>query len=205
MSTGRPCLICSDSEKTRIASEMIAGGATDGAIAARLGGGLHRMSVSRHRRNHVVAPAKALAEVAGKGRDAIEQRAQVLAAAEAGDPSAFVALAGIVADLRKVHERLEATADAAARDNQRVAVASLSAQQLRAAEVRAKIGGVGGYGASKAAGQGNTPFSVTINLPDRQVSISLAPEAAAADAPGSVIDGWAERLGDDEGGFDDNM
>ena len=67
MSTGRPCLICSDSEKTRIASEMIAGGATDGAIAARLGGGLHRMSVSRHRRNHVVAPAKALAAVAGKG------------------------------------------------------------------------------------------------------------------------------------------
>ncbi len=126
----------------------------------------------------------------------------MLAAAEAGDPSAFVALAGIVADLRKVHERLEATADAAARDNQRVAVASLSAQQLRAAEVRAKIGGVGGYGASKAAGQGNRPFSVTINLPDRQVSISLAPETAAADTPGNVIDGWAERLGDDEAGFD---
>ena len=204
MSTGRPCLICSDSEKTRIASEMIAGGATDGAIAARLGRGLHRMSVSRHRRNHVVAPAKALAAVAGKGQDAIEQRAQVLAAAEAGDPSAFVALAGIVADLRKVHERLEATADAAARDNQRVAVASLSAQQLRAAEVRAKIGGVGGYGASKAAGQGNMPFSVTINLPNRQVSISLAPETPAADTPGSVIDGWAERLGDDEGEFREN-
>ena len=153
MSTGHPCLICSDSEKTRVASEMIAGGATDGAIAARLGGGLHRMAVSRHRRNHVVAPAKALAAVAGKGRDTIEQRAQMLAAAEAGDPSAFVALAGIVADLRKVHERLEPTAETAARDNQRVAVASLSAQQLRAAEVRAKIGGVGGYGASKAAGK----------------------------------------------------
>ena len=43
---------------------------------------------------------------------------------------------------------------------------------------------------------------MTINLPDRQVSISLASETAAADAPGSVIDGWAERLGDDEAGFD---
>jgi hypothetical protein len=178
---------------------MIAGGATDAAIAARLGGGLHRMAVSRHRRNHVVAPAKVLAAVAGKGRDVIEQRAQMLAAAEAGDPSAFVALVGIMADLRKVHERLERTAAAAENDSQRLAVPSLSAQQLRAAEVRAKIGGVGGYGASKAAGQGDRPFSVTINLPDRRISISMAQATASADVPGSVIDGWAETLGDDEG------
>jgi hypothetical protein len=200
MSTGRPCLICSDSEKTRIASEMIAGGATDGAIAARLGGGLHRMAVSRHRRNHVVAPAKAIAEVAGKGRDALEQRAQVLAAAEAGDPSAFVALAGIVADLRKVHERLEATADAAARDNQRVAVASLSAQQLRAAEVRAKIGGVGGYGATKASEPAPTPFSVVFHFSGgRTEEISMTPIA-----PGDLIDELPERVGSDEGEFDDD-
>ena len=63
------------------------------------------MAVSRHRRSHILAPAKALAEAAGKGREVAEQRAQVLAAAEAGDPSAFVALAGIVADLRRVDER----------------------------------------------------------------------------------------------------
>ena len=207
----RPCLICSDHRKLAKAAERIAAGNSDQAVANALNAmtpdmpAMSLMAVSRHRRSHILAPAKALAEAAGKGREVAEQRALVLAAAEAGDPSAFVALAGIVADLRKVHARLEATADAAARDNQRVAVASLSAQQLRAAEVRAKIGGVGGYGASKAAGQGNTPFSVTINLPNRQVSISLAPETPAADAPGSVIDGWAERLGDDEGGFDDNM
>src|SRR4051812_39624013 len=113
---GRPCSICSDSAKARLAAQMIAGGATDQAIADKVGTG--RMSVQRHRTAHVVAPAKALAEAAGKGQDAREQRAQVLAAAEAGDPSAFVALAGIVADLRKVHERLERTADAAEVDNQ---------------------------------------------------------------------------------------
>ena len=62
---------------------------------------------------------------------------------------------------RKVHERLERTADAAEQDNQRLAVSALSAQQLRAAEVRAKIGRVGSYAAPKAfrAGEG-TLFAV---------------------------------------------
>ena len=96
------------------------------------------------------------------------------------------------------------TAAAAEYDSQRLAVASVSAQQLRAAEVRAKIGGVGGYGASKVAGQGNMPFSVIINLPDRKISIAMAPETAAADAPGNVIDGWAETLGDGQGEFDES-
>jgi hypothetical protein len=193
------------------AAELIAAGNSDQAVPNALNAmtpdmpAMSLMAVSRHRRAHLLAPAKALAEAAGKGREVAEQRAQMLAAAEAGNPSAFVALAGIVADLQKVHERLEATADAAARDNQRVALASLSAQQLRAAEVRAKIGGVGGYGASKAVGQGNMPFSVTINLPGRQIGISLAPETAAADAPGRVIDGWAERLGDDGGELDEDV
>lgn len=125
-------------------AELVAAGATDQAVVDALGG-LSRMAVSRHRHNHLVAPARALAEAAGKGQDAREKRAEVLAAAEAGDPSAFVALAGIVNDLRTVHERLERTAGAAEQDNQRLAVASLSSQQLRAAEVRAKIGGVGAY------------------------------------------------------------
>jgi hypothetical protein len=40
------------------------------------------MAVNRHRRNHVVAPAKR--------REVAEQRAQVLAAAEAGDPSPWL-------------------------------------------------------------------------------------------------------------------
>ena len=126
------------------------------------------VSVGRHRRNHVVAPAKAIAEAAGKGRDMIEQRAKTLAAAEAGDPLAFVALANIVADLRKVHERLERVADAAEQDGQRMAVAGLAAQQLRAAEVRAKLGNTGGYGAA-ARGGGEAEkgtFTFVLNLGD---------------------------------------
>jgi hypothetical protein len=163
MSTGRPCSICSSTEKTRIAGDMIAAGASDQAIADRLGSGLHHMAVSRHRRNHIEKPAAAIAKAAAKGRDVVEERAQTLAAAEAGDPAAFVALANIVNDLRKVHERLERTASAAENDQQRLAVASLAAQQLRATEVRAKLGGLGGYATQRtpSPGEGAT---LTINF-----------------------------------------
>jgi hypothetical protein len=140
---------------------MIAAGATDQAIAEQIGVG--RMAVSRHRQNHIIAPAKALVEAAGKGQDAAEQRALTLAAAQAGDPSAFVALSAIVDDLRQVHERLERTAGAAEKDGQRMAVAGLSAQQLRAAEVRAKIGGVGAYAPGRGA-EGGQPAQFSVNI-----------------------------------------
>jgi len=180
---GRPCSICSDSAKARRAAEMIAGGETDQAISDALRVG--RMSVQRHRTAHVVAPAKALVEAAGKGLDVRNQRAQVLAAAEAGDPSAFVALAGIVNDLKKVHERLERTAEAAETDNQRLAVASLSSQQLRAAEVRAKIGGVGAYAPQKGQGGGEaTVFSIVFNLSgDRTERIDMTAAEPPAGPP----------------------
>ena len=180
---GRPCSICCDSKLQRVASEMIAAGFSDQAIADRIGG-VSRMAVARHRLNHVVVPAKALAEAAVKGRDVAEQRAQVMAAAEAGDPTAFVALASIVTDLRKVHARLERTADAAEQDSQRLAVASLSAQQLRAAEVRAKMGGHGGYGQAKAGPDGGRGvFAVNIYLDGRDVE-----SIATATARNRVID-----------------
>ncbi len=182
---GRPCSICKSTEKARIATEMIAAGASDQAVADRLG--VARTSVLRHRHAHIVAPAKALVDAANKGRDAAEQRAQVMAAAEAGDPSAFVALTAIVADLRKVHARLERQADAAEQDNQRLAVASLSSAQLRAAEVRAKIGGVGGYAPTKGAGASEgAPFVVNFCFSGgRTQTLGMT----AADGP--VIEGEA--------------
>src|ERR1051325_7343653 len=181
---GRPCSICSDSAKARRAAELIADGATDQAISDALRVG--RMSVQRHRTAHVVAPARALVEAAGKGQDAREQRAQVLAAAEAGDPTAFVALAGIVNDLKKVHDRLERTADAAEQDNRRLAGASLSSQQLRAAEGRAKIGGVGAFSPKKQSGSRETPtFSITMICGDRAEPLDMT---AAEPALGTTID-----------------
>jgi hypothetical protein len=187
MSTGRPCEICRSVDRMKLVAQLVAEGVTDQKIADRLGGGLNRMAVSRHRRNHVEAPALAIAQAAAKGRDVVEQRAQTLAAAEAGDPAAFVALANIVDDLRKVHDRLERTADAAEQDNQRLAVASLAGQQLRAAEVRAKLGGVGGYAPQKAGGGEVQAFTVVFNLGEGRVDkVAFTPQREAP--PVDVMD-----------------
>ena len=142
---GRPCQVCVSAARLKLAAEMIGAGASDQAIANRIGG-ISRMTVARHRQNHIERPAKAIVAAANKGKDVRDERDQLVAAAEAGDTAAaFLALNQIAVDLRRVQERLERAADAAEADKQRLAVASLSGQQLRAAEVRAKLGGVGGY------------------------------------------------------------
>src|SRR5580704_3328459 len=124
---------------------MIAAGASDQAVADRIGG-ISRMAVARHRQNHIERPAKAIVAAANKGKDVRDEREQIVAAAEAGDvAAAFLGIAEIAKDLKILRDRLERTADAAETDSQRLAVASLSGQQLRAAEVRARLGNVGGY------------------------------------------------------------
>jgi hypothetical protein len=164
---GRICGICANGSTMKRAAELIAEGLSDQKIADMLGfpGNAGRMLVSRHRRFHVEALAKAVAEAAGKGRANVQERKELVAAAESGDAAAaFLALNQIAADLRRVQERLERTAEAAEVDQQRLAVASLSGQQLRAAEVRAKLGGVGGY-ATPRNDKGNAqPFVLTINF-----------------------------------------
>ena len=77
-------------------------------------------------------------------------------------PRRFLALNQIAADLRRVQERLERTAEAAEVDQQRLAVASLSGQQLRAAEVRAKLGGVGGYASPRGVASDAPKFELNI-------------------------------------------
>lgn len=170
-----PCKICSAPQAMKLVAEMVASGASDQAIADRLGGGISRMGVSRHRRSHILAPARAIATAAAKGQDVAQERAELVAAAEAGDPAAFLTLGAIVSDLRKVHDRLERAADAAETDGQRLAVASLSAQQLRASEVRAKLGGVGGFAPRQLDGMQAGTFSIVINLGDGHTeTVSLA-------------------------------
>ena len=104
---GRLCQICASVANLKLAAEMITAGASDHAVASKIGG-INRMTVSRHRRNHIEAPAKALVEAANKGRSVVEDREQTLAAVAAGDEvAAFVGLAGIVSDLKGVRDRLE--------------------------------------------------------------------------------------------------
>ncbi len=60
--------------------------------------------------------------------------------------------------------RLERSADAAEADSQRLAAASLLEQPLRAAEVRVKLGGVGGYATPRSDKGNGAPVSLVINL-----------------------------------------
>jgi hypothetical protein len=153
-------------------------------VAAAGAIGVGRMSMWRHRISHVLAPAKALADAAAKGREVADQRAKALGAAEAGDPAAYLALSAIVDGLRRVDNRLERVGAAAEQHGQRIAVASLAGQQLRVVETRAKLGNVGGYGAARASSDGASAprFQVTIVLDGKTDTItaidgSLAPEA----------------------------
>jgi hypothetical protein len=161
---GRPCQLCANAARLKLAAEMIAAGSSDEAVAKRIGG-ISRMAVARHRQNHIERPAKAIVAAANKGKDVRDEREQIVAAAKSGDvAAAFLSLERIASDLRRVQERLERTADAAEADNQRLAVASLSAQTTRLGEVRAKLASVGGY-ATPRSDKGNAPpFVLTINF-----------------------------------------
>ena len=98
---GRPCQICADAARLKLVAEMIAAGASDQIVADRIGG-ISRMAVARHRQNHIERPARAVLAAVNKGRDARQDREQLVAAAESGDTAAaFLALNHIAADLRK--------------------------------------------------------------------------------------------------------
>jgi hypothetical protein len=160
---GRHCTICIDPAKLKRAAELIAGGASDVAVAAELRAG--RMAVQRHRVSHILAPAQAIAAAAAKSRVVEAQRNEVVARAEAGtlDPSDYLAIGRIVDGIRQTDARLERTAAGAEQDGQRLAVSALSAQQLRSAEVKARLGGHHGTAKGPGGGLGEgARFSVQI-------------------------------------------
>jgi hypothetical protein len=181
---GRICKICADSRTVKRAAGLIAEGLPDQKIADRLGfpASAGRMLVSRHRRFHVEAPARALATVAGKGRATVEERERAVAAAEVGDvTAALLTLQTIVTNLRGVQERLERAAAGAEDDKQRVTIAALAAQQIRAIELSAKLGGIYAPPRSDAGGT-NVPVVVRVE----RVFIGV-PEIEPKPVEGTVI------------------
>jgi hypothetical protein len=199
----RACLICSDSAKLAKAAQLVAAGSSDQAIANALNAmtpdlpPMSYMVVLRHRHNHIVAPAKALADAALKGREVAAQRAQLIAAAEAGDPAAFLALSAIVDGLRRTDERLERVAASAEQDGQRLAVSALSGQQIRMGEMKAKLGGHGGYSQPKASGDSaGRSFQVNIIFSRSQRTETIA--MTAIDSCITDVQGGPDALDVDE-------
>src|SRR5262249_4090979 len=82
--------------------------------------------------------------------------------------------------LKAVRDRLERTAEAAEVDKQRLAVASLSGQQLRVAETRAKLGGVGRYASPQTEKGRGQPFVLTIHLDGQTIAAAPMPPDDAA-------------------------
>jgi hypothetical protein len=219
MSTGRPCVICSSMEKTRIAAEMIADGASDQAIATRIGG-LHRMAVNRHRRAHVVLPPATITRAKGRRpapcstpplasppRPVLPAPALPAPAASASsvpptasaptDPaSVALGVARQAEKLARVEDRLERMATLAEQNGSPGQVATLSAAQLRAVETGAKLAGVGGFAPQKAQGvESGQSFVVNFHFSGARTE-TVACGVPAEPAP--VIDGGAEDVEDDE-------
>jgi predicted transcriptional regulator len=175
----------------RIAAELLAEGATDQTVAARLG--VNRMAVSRHRHNHVIKPAQDRLAIVSKGAVPRHERRQLAAAAASDAPSpkdyaeAFFGLKAQAEKLSRIEERLERMAALAEGGKSANAVAQLAAQQLRGVEVGARLVGTGGYAPGKdPAERATTPFSVNIYLGDRVERI--APVLDVRRAVGEIAD-----------------
>lgn len=168
---GNACGICSSPERLAIVDRMIrAACQSDQAIADAIahtpGAGKSREAVSRHRRFHVLAPAKALVAASQKDAEAKAQRQEIATAAAEGDgPRVWLALNAIVADLKAINDRLNKGSEDAAAAGQLAILSSLAGQQLRAVEHRAKLGGLTGFVPAKEQDRGEpVVFRLSINL-----------------------------------------
>ncbi len=169
---GRRCKICSSPEGMALAAEMIAAGQPDRAVAEALGG-MDRMSVQRHRTQHMTGKVGVVAQ----RRQAAEGRLAAFEAAPEAlfDPASYLSRDGIAADLDVIDRRLGIAAMAAAVDGRAAALAQLSAQQLRLMEARARLGEVGGYGRDRGNGSGGSGrFDVNITIGGRAHSVITA-------------------------------
>lgn len=159
----RSCSICSDPKRARRVAEMVAEGATDAAIAAAVGAS--RPAVNRHRRDHIVKPARDALAIAAKGAASRQERQQLAQGAVADTPPpaaiarAMLSLDALADRLASIEQRLERAAGKAEAAGSMTALAGLAGQQIRAVEATARLGGVGGYAPQKDAGKaGGQPF-----------------------------------------------
>lgn len=210
MPAGRPCGICKDPKKLKLANALIADGLSDQKIADQLGMAdrAGRMVISRHRNRHVEAPARAIAAVANKGRDVREQRDKTVAAAAKGelDPAALLSLSSLTGDLRKALDRIERASDAAEQAGQIGVLSGLLQQLHRNIETRSRIAGVGGFAPASTkvgvaiGGAGHMPFEpfvVSMTLGGQRETMVFGTESTP---PFEVRDARTGRPFDGDGG-----
>jgi hypothetical protein len=170
-----------------------ASGATDREIGRRFG--LSHVSAGRHRREHLVRPLQAAAVALDRGRAVREGREDLLERVLQGDPTAIFKSDSIAADIVRIASRLDMSADQAASGRQHTAHAALAAQLLRQAEIRAKIGAVGGFAPSRAPADGAAREKFTVNIVFANAGRTETIATAENYEPSEV----AQELGEPEG------
>jgi hypothetical protein len=181
----RPCVVCSRADRQEI-DALIGTGASDYEVARQFG--IERVSVGRHRRQHVIKPAQDRLAILTKDADARRERQELAAAAGSNTPStqalveATLGLRRQVEKLSAVEERLERMATLAEGAGSSGGVAQLAAQQFRGIETGARLAGIGGFvSASQSVGQPNTApvFSIVIQFSNgRQEAINVVEDRA---------------------------
>jgi hypothetical protein len=143
-----PCLVCCHPKRQAI-DALIATGASDYEVGRQFG--IERVSVGRHRRQHIIKPAQDRLAILAKDADARRERQELATAAASDTPStqalveATLGLRRQMAKLDAIEQRLERMAQASEQAGSPVGVSQLSSQQLRAIETGAKLGGIGGF------------------------------------------------------------
>jgi hypothetical protein len=175
------CKLCSLDPQT--VETAFASGASDRAIAKRFN--ISAMSVGRHRRLHLLPVAQDRVTLLTKDREARAERQELTAAAASDTPStqtlveATIGLRRQMEKLVEVEERLTRVATRAEKDGAHGAVAQVAGAQLRSLEYGSRLAGHPSFvpRAADAGGgvAGAQPFSIVIQLGDRDVSIEAAP------------------------------
>jgi hypothetical protein len=152
----RPCIVCSRSDRQSI-DALIAAGVSDYAVGRQFG--IERVSVGRHRRQHIIKPAQDRLAIVVKDADARRERQELAAAAASDTPStevlveATLGLRRQVEKLAEVEGRLARMAARAEEGGSPTSVAQLAAQQFRGIETGARLARLPGFVPAPSAGQ----------------------------------------------------
>jgi hypothetical protein len=144
----RPCIVCCRTDRSSI-DALIATGASDYEVGRQFS--IERVSVGRHRRQHVIKPAQDRLALLAKDSAARRERQELAAAVASDSPStqalieATLGLRAQMAKLTSIEQRLERMATLAEGAGSSGGVAQLAAQQFRGIETGAKLAGVGGF------------------------------------------------------------
>jgi hypothetical protein len=182
---GRPCSVCSDPVKLRRAAELIAQNVSDPEVARIIG--VTRPALDRHRRNHVLKPAAALAQVAAKGRDVTNQRETAVKRAERGDRiAASLALDNLIGDALDIKDDLRDARKATKGAGQYSQMVGVVGQEHKNLDFFAKAGGHRGFVPEKGQPAEPARFNLTIHMGGKTEQITTVVEGPTAHLSGDI-------------------